>query len=140
MNSNDGAAKKVLIVDDEPDVVIGARAVLEVDGYVVSEAANGIEALEKMRMDKPDRVILDVMMPRMDGWITLDQMRSDDEFRDIPVLMLTILDEPHNFGEGLRLGCTWYFRKPIVDYDGFRLLVRSVIEGAASPPVSAPEE
>ncbi len=140
MNSNDGVAKKVLIVDDEPDVVIGARAVLEVDGYLVSQAANGLEALDEMMTETPDLVILDVMMPRMDGWVMLDRMRSDERLQDIPVLMLTILNEPHNFGKGLRLGCTWYFRKPIVDYDGFRLLVRSIIEGAASPPLPAPEE
>ncbi len=140
MNSNDGVAKKVLIVDDEPDVVIGARAILEVDGYLVSQAANGLEALDKMMTETPDLVILDVMMPRMDGWVTLERMRSDERLGDIPVLMLTILDEPHNFGEGLRLGCIWYFRKPIIDYDGFRLLVRSIIEGAASPPLPPPEE
>jgi len=140
MGNGGQVAKKVLLVDDEPDVVIGARAVLEVGGYVVSQAANGLDAWDKMIVDKPDIVILDVMMPRMDGWATLDRMRLDDRFRDIPVLMLTILGEPHNFGQGLRLGCTWYLRKPIIDYDGFRRLVAGIIEGTASPPVSEPEQ
>ena len=134
MNSNDGVAKKVLIVDDEPDVVIGARAVLEVDGYLVSQAANGIEALDKMRMDKPDLVILDVMMPEMDGMETCTSMRNMPELNDPLIVFLTARGEDYSQIAGFEAGADDYISKPIkpkIFLSRIQALLRRIPEPAA---------
>jgi len=128
MNSSGETSKTVLVVDDEPDVVIGMRAMLEAEGYAVLEASNGIEALEVIEAQRPDLVVLDVLMPGMDGWETLRRMQSNDELREIPVLMLTALDQPKNVRQGIDLGCTFYYTKPVTDYEDFLLVVRRIIE------------
>ncbi|TFG88340.1 MAG: response regulator [Gemmatimonadales bacterium] len=80
---------RVLIADDEQDVRIFVRAVLENAGYQVLEAADGEEALAQAREDQPDLVILDVEMPKMDGFGVFGELRRDESTRGIPVLMLT---------------------------------------------------
>ncbi len=82
--------KRILIVDDDPDLVLANRLVLQRAGYVVDEAANGEEALEKMRADMPDLVLMDVMMTNpLDGYYTTQQISDDPELRDIPILMVS---------------------------------------------------
>jgi len=69
----------VLIVDDEPDIVLFVRVNLELSGHDVRTAADGAEALEAIRADPPDVVVLDVMMPKVDGWSVLAQMKADPD-------------------------------------------------------------
>jgi len=102
-------ARRVLVVDDEPRMIGFIRLNLEHDGYQVVEAHNGIEALDKIRTQLPDTVILDVMMPELDGFETLRMLR---EFSSIPVIMLTAKGEEADKVRGLELGADDYVTKP----------------------------
>ena len=82
--------RKILVVDDDPDFVEGARLVLEPQGYEVISAANGDDGLARVREEKPDLVILDVVMTTvLDGLYMSQRMYDDSEHRDIPILMVT---------------------------------------------------
>ena len=99
----------VLVVDDEPRLVDVVRMNLEVEGYRVVAAASGIEALERLKQDLPDLVILDVMMPDMDGYETLRQIR---EVSNVPVIMLTVRQDEQDRIRGLEIGADDYLGKP----------------------------
>jgi CheY-like chemotaxis protein len=88
---------KILIVDDDPDFVEITRAILEAHGYEVAGAANGEEGLRMMRQDKPDLVLLDVMMSSsLEGLNVSHEMRADPELRDVPAIMVSsITRSPH---------------------------------------------
>ncbi|MGE5258484.1 MAG: response regulator [Hyphomicrobiales bacterium] len=81
--------KKVLVVDDDPDVRLFSTTVLEENGYTPLEAGNGEEALQAMRAEKPDLVILDVLMPRQSGVRLYRQLKTDPELKDIRVIVLS---------------------------------------------------
>lgn len=82
-------ANKIMVVDDEPDVVDLVKLVLESDGFRVVTAYSGKEALEKIGKEMPDLVLLDIMMPQMDGWEVYSRIRANPKTKDIPVAMLT---------------------------------------------------
>jgi len=82
-------AKKVLVVDDDVNTVKFLSAALEQNGYEAIGAHNGQEGLEKVKSEKPDALILDVMMPKKTGFVLFKQLRRDEEFKDLPVIMLT---------------------------------------------------
>jgi DNA-binding response OmpR family regulator len=99
----------VLIVDDEPRIRDFVRMNLELERYRVIEACNGIEALEHLRENLPDLVVMDVMMPEMDGFETLRHLR---EVSNVPVIMLTVRQNDHDKIHGLDLGADDYIAKP----------------------------
>jgi DNA-binding response OmpR family regulator len=103
---------KVLVVDDEPDVLLLCRVNLEFEGYDVVEAADGEEALEKVRVEQPDVVLLDVMMPKMDGWQVLEVMKAESDLKDIPVVMLTAKVQDQDQIRGWSQGAAEYITKP----------------------------
>ncbi|MEX2550393.1 MAG: response regulator [Nitriliruptoraceae bacterium] len=103
---------KVLVVDDEPDVLLLCRVNLEFEGYEVVEATDGEEAMEMVRSASPDVVLLDVMMPKMDGWQVLSAIKDDDELRDIPVVMLTAKVQDQDQIRGWSQGAADYITKP----------------------------
>jgi DNA-binding response OmpR family regulator len=109
----------VLVVDDEPRMTRFIRMNLELEEYQVIEAHNGLEALDKVRTSLPDLVILDVMMPEMDGFETLEMLR---EVSSVPVIMLTVRAEEEDKVRGLELGADDYVTKPF----GARELVSRV--------------
>jgi len=80
---------KILVVDDEPDLVLLVQLILQRVGHEVIGADGGQEALEKLKETRPDLILLDLMMPKLDGWQTLELIRGHEEFKDIPVAMLT---------------------------------------------------
>ena len=82
--------KKIMIVNDDADVVYEARLVLEHQGYEVMEAYSGEDCLNKIKEEKPDLILLDVMMPEMDGWEVLRRIKENEELRAIPIVMLTV--------------------------------------------------
>jgi DNA-binding response OmpR family regulator len=132
-NSRDG--KMILVVDDEPRMIGFIRMNLELEGHHVIEAHDGLEALEAIRTKLPDVVLLDVMMPELDGFETLRMLR---EFSSIPVIMLTAKGEENDKVYGLELGADDYITKPF----GPRELssrVKAVLRRAEMPSTS-PEQ
>lgn len=101
--------KRILVVDDEPRMIGFIRMNLELEGHLVMEAHNGLEALDHIRTQLPDVVLLDVMMPELDGFETLRMLR---EFSEIPVIMLTAKGEENDIVYGLELGADDYVTKP----------------------------
>lgn len=100
---------KILIADDEAEIRDVLRLYLEKDGYEVTEAADGIEAMEKLRKEKPDLAILDIMMPGLDGYRVLRNIREDN---NIPVIMLSAKDTDSDKILGLDMGADDYITKP----------------------------
>lgn len=100
---------KVLVVEDEPDVRALVRELLERAGYAVREAENGREALRALYAEAPDLVVLDVVLPELDGWSTLQRIR---EVADVPVLMLSVRDSGIEKVRALRAGADDYVTKP----------------------------
>jgi DNA-binding response OmpR family regulator len=102
--------KTVLIVDDEPDIVMLLRLALEAAGYSTVEASDGQEALEVVRASHPDLMLLDVMMPRMDGWATLEHL---DETGERPrVIMVTAKTASRDHDRAIELGVDDFVTKP----------------------------
>ena len=99
----------VMVVDDEPRLVDVLRLDLEIEGYRVVVASNGYEALDRLKDDLPDLVVLDVMMPEMDGFETLRHIR---EVSNVPVVMLTVRQEEADRIRGLEIGADDYLAKP----------------------------
>ena len=84
--SND---KLILVVDDDPDLVESVSMKLESEGFQVAKAYDGVEAWDRIKDEKPQMLILDVMMPRKNGYELCDEIKKDDKFKDITVLLLT---------------------------------------------------
>jgi two-component system KDP operon response regulator KdpE len=103
------AKRHILVVDDESRIVRFVRMNLELEGFRVSEANTGREAIEKVRDDLPDLVLLDVMLPDMDGFEVLKEIR---DFSPVPVIMLTVKGEEEDRVRGLDLGADDYITKP----------------------------
>jgi DNA-binding response OmpR family regulator len=82
-------AQKILIVDDDPDLVEAVSIILESKGYAVVAAYGGVEGLEKARTEKPDLIVLDVMMPDKDGYEVCKELKADAKCSSIPILLLT---------------------------------------------------
>jgi DNA-binding response OmpR family regulator len=104
--------KKILVVDDEDDILQFLELVLREKGYEVVTAAGGQEALTRAQIEKPDLVLLDIMMPQMDGWEVLKLLRVDDETAQIPVAMLSARTEAKDRVQGLQEGAVDYICKP----------------------------
>ncbi len=109
---------KILLVDDDPDFVVATRVVLESKPYEVIVAYDGDEGLKKAREERPDLIILDVIMPMKDGFMVCQQLKKDPQLSSIPVLMLTAFSE--KFGEtsvslsqGLTLEAEDFIDKPV---------------------------
>lgn len=121
----------VLVVDDEPDLRYLAQINLEMDGHHVMTAANGAEALAAVQVEVPDVVLLDVMMPEVDGWTVLRQLKShlDDQISSVRVLMMTALGADDDRLRGGVEGAVRYLVKPVMPED-LRVAVREVLAGA----------
>ncbi len=100
---------KILVVDDDPDIAGLLKHFLEIKGWCVQTAADGPQALELFRKESPDLVILDVILPGMDGWAVLKKIREQSQ---VPVLMLTGKDAPTDKAKGLLSGADDYIAKP----------------------------
>ena len=104
--------KKILAVDDERHIVRLVQINLQKEGYEVVTASNGREALEKVKSEKPDLVVMDVMMPEMDGFEALEQMKADPETANVPVIMLTAKAQDADVFSGWQKGADLYLTKP----------------------------
>jgi len=106
-------AKTIVCVEDEPEVIELIQVMLETSGYRVIGVIGGREALEVIRREKPDMVLLDLMMPEVDGWTVFKQMRADPELKNIPVVPVTAVDKPIDMMLALEVaGVDEYVTKP----------------------------
>jgi DNA-binding response OmpR family regulator len=104
--------KKILIVDDEDDILHFLDLVLREKGFAVVTATGGQEALTRAQLERPDLILLDIMMPQMDGWEVLKLLRVDEETAAIPVAMLSARTEARDRVQGLQEGAVDYICKP----------------------------
>ena len=106
------AVKKVLLVDDEIDFVDLISSRLESDGFRVKPAYDGEAALEKVETDRPDIIILDIIMPKINGFDVCRRLKADKKYKDIPVIMLTAKFQPSDIKFSLEVGADAYITKP----------------------------
>lgn len=130
-SANDNLNQSVLIVDDESMARTLLRLMLVRAGFNVSEAEDGYDALEKVRKNRPDIILLDVMMPGMDGFTVCEKLRSNSETSSLPIIMLSAKTDLDSINKGLRAGATVYLTKPISPEDLTRH-VREVLENEKS--------
>ena len=112
---------KILLIDDDPDIREVVFVILKSQGYEIIQAVNGNEGLAQLKKARPDLIILDLLMPSMDGFNVCKTLRSPDwaEYRDIPVLILTSVDEEssrqrYELETGLKLKSDEYVEKPVI--------------------------
>ena len=112
--------QKILVVDDDPDILDALTMILESQGYQVVTARDGIEGLANLKAEKPDLMILDLLMPKMDGFAVCKELQDPrwSKYRDIPILILSSVREEasrrrYELETGLELGVADYVEKPI---------------------------
>lgn len=111
------AQKRILVVDDEPDFATLVQGNLEKEGFLVDVAYNGVEGLEKVRSNRPDAIVLDVMMPEKDGYQMCKELKGDDGLCDIPVVLLTavashVTSTRYTHADGMSTEADDYIAKP----------------------------
>ena len=118
---------QVLVIDDEAPIRLLCRVNLEAAGMEVREAEDGIVGLAAAREERPDVILLDVMMPGMDGWQVLEELLGDEQTQDIPIVFLTARAEVRDQARGLELGGVDYVTKPFNPLD-LAPLVENLLE------------
>ena len=103
---------KILVVDDEPALLRLMEFVLERQGYVMITATNGEEALEAARSNRPDLIVLDIMMPKLDGYQVAEALRADTELSRIPIIMLSAKAQDEDIERGVQAGVDQFITKP----------------------------
>lgn len=129
---------KVLVVDDHPSTVQLVKSALEGEDIEVRTAENGAECLLSVHDNPPDLIILDVIMPIMDGFQTLHVLQESEETREIPIIMLTARSSDHDVAHGWRAGATSYLTKPF-SVDQLVALAQRVLEGTSRVPAGGAE-
>ena len=109
---NTAMAKYVLIVDDAPNIVLSLEFLMKKEGYAVRSVSNGEEAMETIAEKIPDIILLDVMMPRKDGYEVCQELRANPDWKDIKIIMLTAKGRDVEREKGLALGADDYVIKP----------------------------
>ena len=104
--------KEILIVDDEPSIVVPIQFLMEQQGYTVMVAENGEGALDIIYKYKPDLILLDIMLPRIDGYEVCEIVRLDPRYRDIKIIFITAKGREVEIAKGLALGADAYITKP----------------------------
>lgn len=104
--------KRILLVEDEKNIILGVRTCLDAVGYNVEVAENGAIALEAIQKRKPDLILLDLVMPKFDGFEVLDSLKSNPETKDIPVIVLTARAGEEDRQRAMELGAESYMTKP----------------------------
>jgi len=105
-------AKKILIIDDEPNIVMVVTSRLKAAGYEVVNAVDGKEGLEKAKKEMPDLIILDLMLPKIDGYTVCRMLKFDANFKQIPVIMFTARAQAADKQTGTHVGADAYITKP----------------------------
>jgi len=123
--------KYILVVDDDPDLVETLAMMLESKGCEVGRAYDGIEGEESIKERRPDLVILDIMMPRKDGYVLCGELKADEKTRDIPIVLLTAVGEAvpttsYTHADGMSTEADDYIAKPI-DTEGLWEVVSALL-------------
>jgi DNA-binding response OmpR family regulator len=120
---------RILVADDDPSILRLLQLNFELEGFEVLTASDGEEALAKALSSSPDIVVLDVMMPGLDGWEVCRRLKEDETMRDVPVILLTALGQEAERRHGLEIGAAEYLQKPF-DPDRLVSVVKSTLAGA----------
>ena len=104
--------KKILIADDEHKIIMTLEYAFRKAGYEVFIARDGSEVLELLKTEIPDMILLDIMMPKVDGFTTLQEIKSQDNLKDIKVIFLSAKNNPADIEKGLKMGADDYITKP----------------------------
>jgi CheY-like chemotaxis protein len=104
--------RTVLIIEDEKLIIVSTQMVLEASGFRVESATNGEEGIAKARGSAPDLILLDIMMPGIDGWETLTRLKRDPATAGIPVVIFTAREHSRGHQRSAEMGAVDYFRKP----------------------------
>jgi CheY-like chemotaxis protein len=118
--------KTIMVVDDNPDIITIVRTILEGKGFNVLSASSGAECLESLKKQKPDLIVLDIMMPEMDGLEVLTRLKAMAEFNNVPVVLLTAKVQYEDVLGGYKLGADYYITKPFTStqlINGINLLL-----------------
>jgi len=118
--------RTIMVVDDNPDIITIVKTILEGKGYNVSSSSSGQELLNALKGQKPDLIILDIMMPEMDGLEVLSRLKSVTETASIPVILLTAKVQYEDVLGGYKLGADYYITKPFTStqlVNGINLLL-----------------
>ena len=129
---------KVLVCDDERHIVRLIQVNLERQGYIVVTAFDGKEGLEKIQSEKPNLVVLDVMMPYMDGFEVLKSIRREPETENLPVIMLTAKAQDKDVFEGYHYGADMYLTKPLNPME-LVTFVKRIAQGTDDPSSGGPK-
>jgi len=123
-------SRKILVADDEPNIVISLEYLMAREGYTVLVARDGQEALDMIARDRPDLVLLDVMMPKKSGFEVCQAVRASEELQATKILMLTAKGRDTDLAKGMALGADAYMTKPF----STRELVQKVADMLAAQP------
>ena len=104
--------RTVLIIEDEKLIIVSTQMVLEAAGFRVESATNGEDGIAKARSQTPDLILLDIMMPGIDGWETLTRLKRAEETSTIPVIIFTAREHARGHQKSAEMGAVDYFRKP----------------------------
>ena len=107
------SSARILAVDDSATILEMIKAILTAGGYEVLTAADGAEALDVARSESPDLILLDVMLPKLDGYRVCRLLKFDQKYKSIPIIMLTAKTEEQAMATGIRTGANQYLTKPI---------------------------
>jgi len=105
--------KRILVADDEKNILLVLRVCLEKAGYEVITTSDGLTALERIQNEKPDLVLLDILMPKMNGFLVFEALKDDPGTSSIPVVFITAKSEEKDIQKGCQSGATDYLVKPI---------------------------
>lgn len=129
-------AHNILVVDDDPAVQKVLQQALQLEGYEVTTADDGEQALTALEARLPDIIVLDVMMPKVDGFEVLRRIRESDRTTNLPVILLTAKSATEDVWEGWRRGVDYYMTKPF-DVEELLTFIKYVFEGGhQEPPVA----
>jgi len=131
--SPSSAGPRVIIVDDDRDTREMLTLALELEGFEVGQAANGLRLISAMHVDRPDVILLDVMMSWIDGFELCRAIKRNPTFADIPVIFISARKTPEDERTGLAAGAVAYFAKPI-DMDGLTGRIREILAGRGASP------
>lgn len=124
------AEKSILVVEDEDNIALALEHLMRREGYRLSRVASGADAMPAIERDRPDLVLLDVMLPEVSGYEICQSVRLDPELKDVKILMMTARGNQMERRKGLALGADGFISKPF-DVADLKAEVRRLLEGAA---------